>query len=335
MFGEEKQQAYYLVAHGFGSLEKVIATVLTSSVSQHRLYYLCPNSRLRMAVKIGFIGATGVIGQPVARQMIRAGLDVTIFSRTRSKAERLFPGVPSLQADVANPDNLKAAFCQVNTLYLNLNLDQGKGPTGWQTEKEGLENILQAAKATGIQKIGFISSIVMRYQGMNGFNWWVFELKKQAVEKIKDAGIPYLIFYPSTFMESIPYIYKQGRWIMLAGESRQPMWFVAGDDYGRQVAAAFKKIQGNAEFTIQGPEPFTADEAAHVFIQNYRGAKLSIARAPLGFLKLAGKISHKVSYGAHIIEALNNYPEKFESEGTWALLGKPQITLKAFAEEQA
>jgi hypothetical protein len=37
-----------------------------------------------------------------------------------------------------------------------------------------------------------------------------------------------------------------------------------------------------------------------------------------------GLFSNKFSYGAKIVEALNNYPEKFESEKTWEELGKPE-----------
>lgn len=36
--------------------------------------------------------------------------------------------------------------------------------------------------------------------------------------------------------------------------------------------------------------------------------------------------------GIYDIEALNKYPEKFEAQTTWDLLGKPQITLEDFAE---
>jgi len=40
-----------------------------------------------------------------------------------------------------------------------------------------------------------------------------------------------------------------------------------------------------------------------------------------------GLFSQKMNYVAHICEALNKYPEKFESETTWKDLGKPAITL--------
>jgi hypothetical protein len=38
----------------------------------------------------------------------------------------------------------------------------------------------------------------------------------------------------------------------------------------------------------------------------------------------------KISYGAHIIEASNNYPEKFEAKVHGKIPGKPVITLRAF-----
>ena len=286
-----------------------------------------------MSKKVAVIGATGVIGQPVTRQLIAAGFQVTVLSRNPSKAAVIFPGAKVAEADARSRHSLGAALHGIDFLYLNLNIDQTVGPSGWQSEREGLANIVEAAKAAGIKRIGFISSVVMNYQGRNGFDWWIFDLKHQAVEMIKKSGLPYLIFYPSTFMESFPYIYRQGNRILLAGESKCPMWFIAGDDYGRQVANAFQITPANQsrEYVVQGPEPFTAGEAAKVFIDSYTKEKLSILKAPLGLLKFLGKFSHKISYGGHIVEALNNYPEKFEAENTWKDLGKPGITLKEFA----
>ncbi|GCC49884.1 hypothetical protein SanaruYs_00980 [Chryseotalea sanaruensis] len=61
---------------------------------------------------------------------------------------------------------------------------------------------MQFAKQKKIKRIGFISSPIMNYQGMNNFNWWVFDVKRKAVDMVKQSGIPYTIFYPSTFMDN-------------------------------------------------------------------------------------------------------------------------------------
>lgn len=54
-------------------------------------------------------------------------------------------------------------------------------------------------------------------------------------------------------------------------------------------------------------------------------------KAPLAPLKYLGFLNQRMSYAYHICEALNKYPEKFESEKTWNDLGKPSTTLAEYA----
>jgi len=162
----------------------------------------------------------------------------------------------------------------------------------------------------------------------------VFDLKNEAVSLVRNSGIPYTIFYPSTFMENFMSTYRAGNRVLLAGKSEHKMYFISGEDYGRQVARSFQVLKTeNKEYVVQGLEGFTADEAAEEFRKHHTSEKLTISKAPLGLLKLLGTFSQKINYGAHIIEALNKYPEKFESEKTWEELGKPVVTLKAFAKK--
>ena len=111
------------------------------------------------------------------------------------------------------------------------------------------------------------------------------------------------------------------------------MWFISAADYAKIVAHSFQILKDeNKEYPILGPEGFTDDEAVAEFIRYYKKEKLSTMKLSLGMLKFMGKFSRKMDYGANIIEALNNYPEPFVSESTWAELGKPEITLKMYAE---
>jgi len=111
------------------------------------------------------------------------------------------------------------------------------------------------------------------------------------------------------------------------------MYFISANDYGKQVAKTLtEQNNGNKEYYIQGPESFTADEAIAEFMKYYTKTKLSLSRAPLGMLKFFGLFSTKMNYGAHILEALNNYPEKFMAQKTWDDLGKPETTVKKYAE---
>jgi uncharacterized protein YbjT (DUF2867 family) len=281
--------------------------------------------------KILFIGSSGMLGKPVAWELIKAGFEITLLGRDTEKLAKLFPNIRSVKGDVYDQDSLIGAMKDQDFVYANLSIEQASGKSDIQTEKEGIKNIIYAAKETRIKRLGYISSLIKNYRGMNGFNWWAFDIKHAAVDAIKHSGMPYSVFYPSTFMETIDQQMMQGNRILLAGKSEAPMWFIAAKDYGIQVAWAFKKAgNSNQEYPVQGQHPYTFDEAVKVFIDNYK-KKLTTFRSPLVPLKLLGLMSNKINYTANICEALNKYPEKFESEKTWNELGKPSTTLAQYA----
>jgi len=284
-------------------------------------------------MKILFIGATGMLGKPVGKELIASGFEVSLLARGVNKMQQLYPGVKVIAGDVFDKAGLIKAFEGQDAVYLNLSINQNSKNIQPQTEREGMDNIIAAAKETGIKRLAYLSSLVHFYEGMNGFIWWAFQIKNMAVQKIKNSGIPYSIFYPSTFMETIPYQMMIGKKIAQMGRSLMPMWFIAADDYAKQVARSFQ-IAGteNKEYPVQGPHPYTFDEATKIFIENYRKAKLKIMKAPFGLIKFLGAFSQKMNYGWHICEALNKYPEKFESETTWKELGTPAITLAEYAK---
>lgn len=274
--------------------------------------------------KIAIIGATGMLGTPVTQAFIEAGFEVTLLVRNGEKARKLFSDkVNLIIGDLRDQGSVQAVLEGQDNLYLNLAVAQTSRPTDFQPEREGLQLILKEAQKAGIKHIGYLSSLVMRYQGMNGFHWWAFDIKHKAVELIKTSGIPYSLFYASAFMESFDKgAYRQGSRINLAGDSLHPMYLIAGKDYGAQVVAAFESGKTNSEYSIQGTEAFTADEAATLFAANKKGVK--VAKIPMGMLKFLGRLGRKFNYGAHIVDAINNYPETFEADATWQALGKPQ-----------
>jgi uncharacterized protein YbjT (DUF2867 family) len=283
-------------------------------------------------MKILFIGATGMLGQPVAKALTNAGHDVTIFGRNETKMKKLFPGPAIITGDVFDKNSLIEAMQSRQIVYMNLSVAQQSREKDRQPEREGVDNIIAAAKQVGIIRLVYLSSLLHFYNGMNGFNWWAFAIKQSAVERIKASGIPYTIFYPSTFMETFPYQMMRGNKVAMLGNSQMPMWFIAAEDYARQVVKSFT-IAGNEnkEYAIQGKDAYTFDEASKIFIANYTKAKLKTMKAPIGLVKFFGNFSQKLNYGWHICEALNKYPEKFESEQTWKELGTPEINLATYA----
>lgn len=282
--------------------------------------------------KIAVIGATGFLGTPVAMMLHHAGFEVTALIRDEKKSHKLPQAIRKIKGDLWNAGDLDNLLKGQDALYLNLNVERSARQSDKHTEREGLRIILDAASRHHIKRIGFLSSLVMNYQGMNNFHWWVFDLKKKAVDLVKSTAIPSTIFYPSSFMDNFESTYRMGNRILLAGTSRYKMYFIAASDFGRQVARAFEDGSNeHKEYIIQGEKGFTADEAAAVYIQHHPDKALKISRAPLPLLKFLGRFSNEMNYGYHIIEALNNYPEQFGATQTWQALDRPSITLEKFA----
>jgi uncharacterized protein YbjT (DUF2867 family) len=278
---------------------------------------------------VTMLGASGMLGRPVARGLLRAGFRLTVMSRNPDSLAGL-EGATRARGDIFDRESLLHAFEGRDAVYLNLRA--GNSPRDPQPETDGLRNVIDAAKATGVRRIAMISSMVHEYQGINGFHWWAFDLKRESAAILRDSGLEWTLFRPSSFMENFLDSYRNGNRIMLSGKSRNAQWFIAGDDYAAQVARSLDMDSAaGRDYAVQGPEPLTTDAAARIFVEHYRAETLRISRLPLWPLRLAGLVSRPMSDLWHIIEALNEYREEFRSERTWDELGHPRITLAEFA----
>jgi uncharacterized protein YbjT (DUF2867 family) len=286
--------------------------------------------------KIAVIGATGMLGRPVTQALTDAEFSLVILSREPERAQEVFPRTHILKADMEDYNSLRRALKGVHTVYVSLNIEEDERSGDFHAEGEGMKYLIRAARKEGIQRIALLSSLVHRYNGMDGFHWWLFDVKKEAIELLKESGIPYIIFYPSSFMENFVFHQRQGNKLVWIGESKHPMYYISAIDYANQVTKALEQAkEGESyEYVVQGPEAFTADQAMQTFIQA-SPEKLEAKKYGMGMSKLLGTFSHKLRYASRIMDALNNYPEKFEAEETWKELEKPEITLGRFAAEIA
>ncbi len=286
--------------------------------------------------KIAFFGATGMLGKPVLREFIKRGYAVTALTRDLEKASELFPEkVNWVQGDLTQYEIVDEIIKKSDIIYCNLSIAPGSRENDFQPEREGLSSILRSAKWNDTSRILYVSSIARLYYGMNGYNWWGLEMKNQAVDKIKRSGIPYIIFNPSTFMEN----YTEGGFVqnqklMVVGNSKFPNWLIAADDFAKMAVNSIEVVHedDNKEMIIQGPEGFKLDKAASFFSSNYSKAKLSVSKVPLSVTKALGLFDRKYEYYAYMMEAINNYPETFQSDEVWQEIGKPQITFKEFIQ---
>jgi putative NADH-flavin reductase len=74
--------------------------------------------------KILFIGASGMLGKPVALELLRAGFEVSLFGRDTEKLQRLFPNIKIHKGDVFDQPSIEAAMAGQEIVYANLSVAQ-------------------------------------------------------------------------------------------------------------------------------------------------------------------------------------------------------------------
>lgn len=284
---------------------------------------------------IAVVGATGMLGAPVTKVLKNQGFSVTAVVRDMQKAQRkLGAGTYLFKGNLRDRASLRTAFVDVDFIYLSLSTKPEEKKSDFKTEIDGLKNVIEAAKSARIKRIGFLSSLVKDYKATN---WWVFDVKNEACRILKEADIPATIFYPSSFYENLSYYQLKGNRVLLAGDQVTESWWIGAWDYGMQVANAFRidcDHMENCEYSIQGPEPFNMEAAVDEFIRHHPNPKLKKSKAPLSVFRLLKSFSATIDFQYHILNAINHYDERFQSDETWETLGKPEQRLAEWAAEQ-
>src|SRR5262249_2707116 len=150
-----------------------------------------------------------------------------------------------------------------------------------------------------------------------------------------DSGLPYTIFYPSNFMETLPQRHVSGRLLVTLGRSLYPNYWIAGRDFGRQVARAFAlPAAANREYYIQGPEPMPYEKAAERYARA-ANSSLRVVRLPMLAARAAALFSRPFGFNARMMHTVLTYPEEFKADAAWADLGRPTTTIEDFARLQA
>ncbi len=276
-------------------------------------------------MKILVIGATGMLGMPVARQLQADGHQVRVFSRNPEKARAKFgPAFELAVGDVEDPRALEAALegCQ----GVHLNLDGGADP---DLERRGGENVARAAAKANVQMLTYLSGASVTEE-----NCWYAgtQAKFQAEAAIRTSGVPYAIFKATFFMETLPRFVRDGR-ASVIGAQPNPWRWVAAEDYARMVSKAYTLPGLRHDFYVYGPQAFTTQEALR------RYCAIVHPRAKVGALPLwvAGLIA-AMPGGEALRAALPffRYTEKATETGSAeeanALLGAPTTTLEEWSK---
>lgn len=271
------------------------------------------------------IGATGMLGAPVAEALRSAGHAVRVMSRNPQQARaRLGETFAYMAGNVEDPASLAAALTGCDIVHVNL--DGGADP---DLERRGVLHVVQAAQSAGVRRVSYISGASVRAEN----TWYVgTRAKFEAEAAIRASGLEYAIFKPTFFMETLPRFVRNGRASIL-GSQPNPFRWVAAADYARMVATSGAIPNLHKEFYIYGPQAMTMKDALQAYC-DIAHPGLKVSHVPFWMAGLLARMPGAESLGAAI--PFFRYIEKVSEGGAPdeanTLLGAPEITLQSWLE---
>ncbi len=245
-----------------------------------------------MIERVLVVGATGMLGAPVAAALRRRGLVVRALVRDAEKARRVLgDGYELARGDVMDGDALQRALdgCQA----VHVSLSGGMDPRAIERiEHHGTANVAVAAARAGVRHLTYLS-------GGNTSDTPLGDVprlpmtsiaKSRAEDAIRRSGVPYTMFRATMYMETLPQ-FVRGTRALIFGAMPSPFRWIAAADYAELVARALgnDSVTGKA-LCIKGPQALTMDQALTAY-RDRLVPSLKIAHVPLGLLDTAAAVS--------------------------------------------
>jgi uncharacterized protein YbjT (DUF2867 family) len=278
-----------------------------------------------MNKRILIIGATGLLGEPVAIQLKQRGNIVRLMVRDVTKAEQRFGNDFEIVAgDLESLESLEKAMGDCFGVHINLSGD---------IEQKGVENVLAVASRLKLQRISYISGTSVAEENIR-VSW--IKRKFFAEKAIRNSRIPYCIFCPAWFMEVLPK-YVQGNRAFVFGKQPNPYHLIAAEDYARMVAASYE-IENpiNKRFIIHGPEGILFHDAVQRYCNVFHPNIKEVSTMPYWLTSIIATIKGKKTMreASNFMAAFEKIGELGDPSEANTILGAPQIRLDNWLQQK-
>lgn len=281
---------------------------------------------------IAVLGATGMLGRPVAERLAADGARVRVLSRDPTRARAMLgDGFDYAVGEVRAPDTLEHALGGCRGVHINL---RGTTLAGIdEVEAQGVGAVARAAAAAGVERITYLSGAGLEA----GDRSLPYVRAKQAAEAaIQASGAPFTILRATHFMESLD-LFVRGKAAELMGPQPNRYHYLAASDYARHVTRAYREpAAANTALTLLGPAPFTMREALQLYVRIAR-PDLRLRETPLAVVRVIARLTGnpQLRLATALFGAFRELPETGDRAQADALLGPAPTTLAAWCEARA
>lgn len=278
------------------------------------------------------VGATGMLGEPVAHQLKKDGYTIRVLARNLLNAKaKLGNSFEYFHGDVENPYTLEKALDGCFGVHINLR----GGPTAEDFERIehlGTANIAKVSAKMGVQHLTYLSGAAV----FEEHSWFPsIKAKLGAEAAIRESGVPFSIFCATHFMESLP-LYIRGKRASVIGKQPHRLHWLAADDYAKMISKAFQLPEAaNKRFFVYGPEALTISEALEKYCSIVH-PDVKVSSVPILLMSLIGRASFntELQFIAELMRFFDKVGEGGSPVETNKLLGSPATTLNYWCEKQ-
>jgi uncharacterized protein YbjT (DUF2867 family) len=228
------------------------------------------------------VGATGMLGRPVAERLRADGYAVRVLARDPGKARALLgDGYEVAEGAVEDAEAIARAVDGCHGVHISLKAGPEKGDPE-RVEHKGTAGVADAAAKAGLQRLTYLSGCFVdpahaHASEAEGAKW-------RAEQAIEASGVPFTILKPTYFMETLAE-HVQGKVAVVLGRQPHRWRMVAAEDFARMVSSAQgSDMAGSGRHPVFGPEPLTIPEALKRYCDAIEGGK-RVVTAPLPVMK--------------------------------------------------
>lgn len=246
------------------------------------------------------VGATGHLGEHVARQLLAEGRSVRAMTRQPSRALGLqAAGAEVVQGDLQDADSLRKAMHGVRAVVSSSHAMLGAGRnSSARVDDEGQRALIDAAKDARVAH--FIYTSVLGASPTHPVDFW--HTKERIERYLVRTGLAYTIIRSAAFMEVHAYdligkAVLAGGPVILFGRGTNPRNFVAAADVAALVVRAIGAAEWRGETVeIGGPDNLTSRQVVAVF-ERMTGRPARVVHLPMPLLRVAARVMEPLHQG--------------------------------------
>ena len=257
-------------------------------------------------------------------QLIQQGL-------ATSAEELIEADAQPVHGDLRDRASLDAAVDGVETVVTTANSAMRGGADNPQNvDLEGNRNLIEAARAAGVEHFIFVSLLGADINNPSPF----VQAKARSEQALRESGVEYTILAPTAFMEMWPAMVVgmpalQGRPVTLVGEARRRHSFVSNRDVAAFAVSAVDRPEARNQYlAVGGPQPLSWREVVATY-ERVLGRSI-----PIEFVGMGDPVPGLPDPMPTLLAGMETYDSDVEMEEICRTFDVPLMRLETFVREQ-